>query len=494
MPVQSDICAQILPPMAVRRFSLPRLRSLSLAAALCGTPSLAGAQGVAPAATSAAVADSTTITLEEALRLALEGNLGLARADLARAQQEVALAESRVALRPTIGLGTNVGQSFGRSLQELTLINGATTYLSPGVQAGLTIFDGGRARAEQAQALASLAAAGYNRTRLEQTVVYNVVQAFVNVLVRRQTLALQRQALADQEETLGRIVGLIDGGARPLADRYPLDAELAQAVYTVATAERDAGQAELDLIRLLRLDPRRPYRFVVPDVTRFDSGVDVAQMDFEALVARALATRADVQALDASAAAAQQAERLVRVGTMPRVNASFQYGTSASSGFERTEFNPATGQITSTPISFFEQLDQRRSGSFGLSLSLPVFDGGATRVARQRARIAIADARLSADERREEVAAQVRQALLDLRAAEQQVASATLQVEAARRALAAAEDRYRFGIGTVYDIAQARSALLRAESGLLTARTTRIVQTRVLDFQTGAFDVSSFTR
>ncbi len=481
--------------MAVRRFSLRPLRCLPLVAVLCATPSLAVAQGVTASGVPATVAaDSTTITLDEALRLALEGNLALARADLARAQQEVALSESRVPLRPTIGLGTNVGQSFGRSLQELTLINGATTYLSPGVQAGLLIFDGGRARAEQAQALASLAAAGYNRTRLEQTVVYNVVQAFVNVLVRRQTLDLQRQALADQQETLGRILGLIEGGARPLADRYPLDAELAQAVYTVATAERDAGQAELDLIRLLRLDPRRSYRFVVPDVTRFDSGADVAAADFEALVARALATRADVQALDASADAAQQAERLVRVGTMPRVSASFQYGTSASTGFARTEFDPATGQISSTPISFFDQLDQRRSGSFGLSLSLPVFDGGQARVARQRARIAIADARLSADERREEVAGQVRQALLDLRAAEQQVASATLQVEAARRALTAAEDRYRFGIGTVYDIAQARSALLRAESGLLSARTTRIVQTRVLDFQTGAFDASSFTR
>ena len=54
--------------------------------------------------------------------------------------------------------------------------------------------------------------------------------------------------------------------------------------------------------------------------------------------------------------------------------------------------------------------------------------------------------------------------------------------------------RDSFGIGTVYDIAQARSALLRAESGLLTARTTRIVQTRVLDYQVGTFDVSSLAR
>ena len=32
MPVQPGICAQILPPMAARRFSLPRLRFLALVA------------------------------------------------------------------------------------------------------------------------------------------------------------------------------------------------------------------------------------------------------------------------------------------------------------------------------------------------------------------------------------------------------------------------------------------------------------------------------
>lgn len=491
--------------MVVRSLALRARRVVRAAACLSLTVAAAVpalAQDAPPSApsptsgvrTTAASADSVTITLDEALRRALDGNLTLARADLAEAQQRVSLAQSRVARRPTIGVGTSAGQSFGRSLQELTLRTDATTYFSPGVQANLTLFDGGQGRIEEAQALASLAASGFNRSRLEQTVVYNVVQAFVNVLVRRQTLNLQRETLAAQRETLARVVGLIEGGARPLADRYALDAEVAQAVYSVATAERDVAQAELDLVRLLRLDPRQDYRFVVPDVTRFDTDTRADALDFDALIDRALVSRADVRALDASADAARQGERLARVGTLPRVSASFQYGTSASSGFARTSFDPATGQVSSAPITFFEQLDQRRSGSFGLNLSLPIFDGGQVRVARQRARLAIEEARLSAEERREEVATQVRQAVLDVRAAEQQVASAEAQVEAARLALTAAEDRYRFGIGTVYDIAQARAALVRAEGALLTARTTRIVQARVLDFQTGSLDASTFSR
>ncbi len=438
--------------------------------------------------------DSLTITLDEALRRALRENLTLTRADLTAAQQNVALSQARVALRPTLAIGGGTGQSFGRSFQELQLVSGATTTINTGVSANLTIFDGGRARVETAQALAGVAAAGFNRSRIEQTVVFNVVQAFVTVLVRRQTLDLQQQALADQRETLGRIVALIEAGARPEADRYPLDAELAQAQYNVVTAERDAAQGDLDLVRLLRLDPRGDYRFVAPDVSAFAGTTDASTIAFEDLVARALGARTDVQALDANVRAAEQAARLVRVGLQPRISASFQYGTSAASGYSRTSINPATGQFQSVPASFFEQLDLRRSGNFGLNLSLPIFDGGQARVSRTRARLAIDDARLSAAERRDEVATQVRQALLDIRAAESQVASSEVQVTAAERALTAAEDRYRFGIGTVYDIAQARSALLRARSALLTARTTRLVQGRVLDFQTGTLDVSTFAR
>jgi outer membrane protein len=440
----------------------------------------------APACAQPISADTVVVTLDEALRRALADDLSLARLDLQGRQQELAVEATRVQRRPTISVGGGSGQSFGRSIRELAIVSEPSTSFNMGASASLMLYDGGIGALEEAQARAGLAAVGYNRERLAQTVVFNVVTAYLTALLRQQNVDLQRQALADQRETLARVVGLIEGGARPQADRYPIEADVAQAEYAVATAVRDGEQAELDLIRLLRLDPRVRYRFVVPPVEAAEAGTP-AEAAALALLDRALEARTDLRALDAELRVAEQGVRLAGRGIRPRVSASFQYGTAAYTTCDAS-FDPTTGQVVQRVTPFFEQLDQRRGGSFGINVSLPLFDGGQTALARARARVAVDNARLAIEERRQEVATQVRQALLDLRATQEQVRTSTIGVEAARRAVQAAEDRYRFGIATVYDLTQARSALLRAESALLQARYQLLAQRRILDYQVGTLD------
>ena len=441
---------------------------------------------VGAASVRAQPADTVVVTLDEALRRALADDLSLARLDLQGRQQQLAVEASRVQRRPTLSLGGGSGQNFGRSIRELAIVSEPSTSFNMGAQANLTLYDGGVGALEEAQARAGLAAVGYNRQRLEQTVVFNIVTAYLTALMRQQNVALQRQALADQRETLARVVGLIEGGARPQADRYPIEADVAQAEYAVATAERDAEQSELDLIRLLRLDPRVRYHFVTPPVEAAEAGTP-AEAAALALLDRAVETRSDLRALDADLRAAEQGLRIAGRGVRPRITASFQYGTAAYTTGDAS-FDPTTGQVVQRVTPFFEQLDQRRGGSFGINVGLPLFDGGQTALARERARVAVDNARLAIEERRQEVATQVRQALLDLRTTQEQVRTSTIAVEAARRAVQAAEDRYRFGIATVYDLTQARSALLRAESALLQARYQLVAQRRILDYQVGALD------
>jgi outer membrane protein TolC len=88
----------------------------------------------------------------------------------------------------------------------------------------------------------------------------------------------------------------------------------------------------------------------------------------DGLVARALATRSDLAAQGVKAAASSR---------WPTLQLSAGYNTGFS---------------TANALSFADQLDRRRGGSIGLSVSIPPFDTGAASLATQRAQLEQGDA------------------------------------------------------------------------------------------------------
>lgn len=464
-----------------------RLRSALLIALAFAAASPARAQVAArPPADTVSV---RTITLDEAVRLALSQNVSLRRAATAQRQASFAVDAARIERRPSLSLQSNAGQSYGRTLEENRIVDQSIESASAGLNAGVTLFDGGSVAARVRAARADLEASGWQRDRASQTVVFNVATGYLTVLARRSNSVLLQQTLDDARALLARIDALIEGGARPRSDRYAQEAEVAQAEYNVASAERDAAVADLQLVQLLGLDPAGTYRFASPDVPDIGGRSFAAgALDADALLANAYDARADLRAQTAEIRAGQANVRLAQAAARPRVSASVGYSSSVSTGYGRFEQDPVTGEFTSRPVNVFDQLNERRGGNFGLNVSYPIYDRGASRNSTQRARAALDDARLALEAQRQAVATEVEQAVLDLRAAERQVASSVVQVDAARRALQAAEDRYALGAGTVYDVTQARTALLRAESALLNARFTFLLQKKVIDYYAGTLD------
>ncbi len=434
------------------------------------------------------------ITLEEALRIGLEQNLALRLAENSVSQSRAIVTEQKNAYLPTLSFSAGTGQSYGRTVEEARIVNETNESFDFGMSANINLWDGGAKAAGISSARAALVASRAQRDRSEQTVVFNVATGYLNALAQQEQVRVLESALADQRAQLEQVLALIAAGSRPESDRYQQEAQVAQAELDVLNAEQAAQLAEVQLVQTLQLDPFGQYEFVIPELDGLD--VDAPEMQAYAiatLLQQALDQRPDVQAQQAAIRAAEADVRIAKARRMPSINLRGQYGTAWSSAFQIPTFD-GQGNVTGLEtVPVFDQFDQRRGGGVSLSLSFPLFDAFSVRNSTQRARLRVESEKLALADLRQNVGTQVRQAYLDYLSYQKQVEVGQVQVESARRALDAAQQRYQAGAGTLLEVTQAQTALTQAQSRLLQAQYSFIFQEKLIDYYLGALDPANIS-
>lgn len=426
---------------------------------------------LAPQAAAQRPVDTTavTVTFDEAVRLALRQSVAVRQATNAAASSEATIRQRSLALLPNLSFNTNTTESYGYTFNqnEGRIVDRATTNFTVGASSGVTLYDGGRNRSILREARLSDAANESELLRARQTAVFTVASQYLALVQAMEQLRVQRDNLRAQRAQDSVIQRLVRAGARPISDQYQQQATVASAQFSVVSAERNAEVASVALIQTLQLDPRGRYRFVPPPMT---DSVAVLRFDLDSLLATALRSRADLKALDTRVEASRQSIASAAGARLPTLSMNLGYNTA---------FNSAS------TLSFNDQLSQRRNGSLGMSISVPLFDRGVAGVATQQARIAADNARLQLDDREQTVAAEIRRAYLDHAAAVQQLDAARAQLRAAELAASTTERRYQVGAGTLLEVTTARAQLVQAASAVITARFTLAFQQSLMAFYVG---------
>lgn len=431
--------------------------------------------GAAVPVTTQAVAQSATnqrIEFKDAIAIALKSNLAVRQAQNASDLGDATVAQQKQQLLPDLRLSLsgaeNVGRSFNQS--EGTVVDQQSQALSSGLSSSLTLFDGGRTRASIRSAQASADASDNDLARARQTAVFTVASGYVALSNQQEQLRVQQENLTAQQAQLDLIQKLVDGGVRPTSDLYQQQATVASARLSIAQASRAVELAKIDLIQALQLDPLRSYDFVAPSLA---PSATRATYNLDSLVTRAYAARADLDAGEARATAAAQDVKIAQASKLPQLSVTGSYSSAFSSASE---------------LSLADQLNQRRGGSVGVGISIPLFDRGSASVAEQKARIAEENARLTLDNERQAVALDVRRAYLDELSAREQLAAADAQLTAASQAVTMAEQRYKAGAATLVEVTQARATNVQAASAVAAARNNLVLQQAMMAYYTGDLD------
>jgi outer membrane protein len=397
------------------------------------------------------------ITLPEAIRIALAQNSSVRLARNATTLDSLNVRQLRNAFLPNLSASSQTSQGYGSGSTSPNSFSGS-----------VTLYNGRQNVNSLHESELILSAGTQDLGRTRQTVVFTVASDFLNLITQQEQVRVQQENLVAQEQELTQLVAFTTAGTRAIGDLYQQQAAVAATRLAVANARHATELANVDLIQDLLLDPRSIYTFVPP--TPRDTTKPTPDFCLDSLITVALAQRADVQAQRFRVEAAKREILVAEGGRFPVISATAGYGSGVNSTADAT---------------FASQLNQRRGGSFGIGVSVPIFDRGTVSIAHQRAQVLLENETLALRDIDQTVALEVRRAFLDYQVAQEQLVETNAQRRAAALALEAAQARYRDGVSTFVEVALARATLIQAQSSAVNARSSLAFQQALMSYYTG---------
>lgn len=372
----------------------------------------------------------------------------------------------RAAYWPTLTGQFNFTQS--QSLSNAGSSGPVLNRYGPSLSLSYVLADFGERRAGVEAQRYQLVAALLNNNRRLQDAVSAVEQAYFALhAARAQVLAYQQQETS-LSASLDAVTLRLQTGLVSRADQLRARAALAEAEIARSTAERNVDKAEvaLKLAAGIPQSTQLKLDWVLPTTTAPEANLALAD-----LLDEALRQRPDLQALQASSAAARADAERARAARWPSLNLS---GNTA-----RT--------------SFLEDRATSTTYSVGLTLNVPIFDGGRL---RGLARAAERDAqRIEAqqDVYANTVTREVADAFYDARNAQAQQSRIADLLASATESAQAAEARYRNGVGSLLELLTAQADLARARQTAAQSESDWLAAYSRLSYALGRVPVTAST-
>lgn len=393
------------------------------------------------------VGESRRLSLEEAVGLALERNetLRIALEDEKRAGG--AVKEAWAGALPTIAIeGTYQGnfkkpaffapEEFGGGKFEI----GEDVEVQGRIRVDQVLYAFGRVgnAVKFANIYKEMASLGVGNARSQ--VAYAAKEAYFRVLLMQRVENIQRQSLEQAHSHLADVEEKFSQGTASRFSLLRAQVEVKNREPAVISAENNLALSFQDLKRVLGLDGG-------PDPVLTDSLVYVAsEITEEAAVSEALARRPEILSLELNVEGRQKILAIERAGILPTLGF---YGQVAMQG--QSDRNHLTGP-------FYDE-NRALSASAGIALRIPVFDGFRTRGKVQQALASLRRSGFELEQARKAVRLEVTKAVQDLESLEREHDSQLATVALAEETYRIAETRFRSGLSTRLELADAETAL-----------------------------------
>src|SRR5437588_757758 len=411
---------------------------------------VAHAQGTnKPSSLPANAPTQARLTLDQAVGLALKQNTTAQIAILQAAQSEQDKNISRADLLPQASAKIS---DEAQKVNLLAQFGGRTPFpgfpktlgpyqvFSAGPSFGAPVFDLTLWRRYQAAQNTSNSSKASSLSTREQVILLVVseyigtLRAVANVEASQSRVNLA-QALYDQAADLQK------EGVGTGIDTLRANVELQNEKQRLIEAGTDRDTSLFALSRLLNLDPRQAIELA--DSLSF---FDTPQPEVEPSIEFALAERQEWKALEAQIKAAAFQKKASQASRLPslRFDGDFAYvGTSGN---------------TTLPTYTYEA-----------SVNMPLFTGGRIHAQIVRADLEIKKLDQQKDDLRNQIALDVKTALLNLQSARNEVQVANLGVQLSKEEVDQARDRFKAGVANNIEVIQAQDSLSRANDNQIAA-------------------------
>lgn len=452
-------------------------------------------------------AQSKKWTLEECVTYAIQNNISIKQSEL---DSKMALIDKKSAVgRFLPSLNASASHSWNIGLnQDITtglLQNKTTQFTSAGANVGIDIYSGLQNQNTLRKANLSIVAAKYQLVKMQEDVALNVANAFLQVLFNKENLKVQKEQLRINEKQYARSEELVKAGSIPRGDLLDVKATLALNNQNVITAENSLLISKLSLSHLLQLKDFENFD-VVDDTDVKDANNIMAQTP-SAIYEKAFEGRTELKIARTNLEIAEKNVAIAKGAFQPTLQGFYSFNSRVAysdrvtgvipnasnptsivgfvEGTNQNVLSPNFTRVLGNPAPFFDQFNTNKGQSFGMQLSVPVFNGFSARNNVERSKVSLERSKIAVEQQNLDLQRNVYTAFADAKGALNAYESSVAALEARQGAYNYATEKYSVGLMNSFDFNQSQTLLTNAQSEVLRTKYDYIFKIKILEFYFG---------
>ena len=417
-------------------------------------------------------------TLKRCVEYAITNNISVKQADVSARITELTYKQSKLAQIPTLSFNGNEGFNSGRHQDPTNYSLITTSYFSGSYQfqSGVNVFNFFNQKNAIAGNQFSYLAANANTERLRNDVSLNVANAYLQFLL---TNAQQKAAALQLSQSQAQLINTqkqVKAGTLPELNAAELESQVAQDSSTYVTAKANVEQAALTVKAYMSLDAAVPFVLDTPSVEKIpvESILDLQpqnvftlaiqnqplqkydQLQIKAAGKYAASSRAAMYptfSLYGSLGSGYTSQATVLTGISTVAPPITPVGTVSVGGTPYDVYSTIPGSSYNFKNqTYFSQLNQNTGESFGVSVNVPIFNGGLLKTNYEKSKLNVKNYELQLRQDNLSLKQNIYQAYNAAETAFEKFQANKKTVEATKRSYDYAQKRYNVGLLNTIDL------------------------------------------
>jgi outer membrane protein len=380
-----------------------------------------------------------TLTLQRAIDIALKNQPSILAGQSTIRANEATIGQARANYYPQLTASGSYSKISPATSGIGTGTAGKYDQYSSSVGLSQTIFDFGKTPTQVRINSLNTESSRFDLDNTLDTVVFNVKQAFYNVLQTQRIRDVAVESVKQFQQHLDQAQGFYGVGTKSKIDVTKAEVDLSNARLNLIKAENQVRLSRVTLNNAMGISDVQDYNL---EDNLFYTKYGLL---FEEALSKVYNQRPDLQSLIKRKEAAKSSIDLARKGYFPVLSGNANYAYSGNNSSVGTGF----------PLN--------NNWNYGVSISIPIFSGFDTKYKVAQAQANYDTITANEQSLRLDVYSQLQQAYLSLRQADESILTSEVAVRQAKENVELATGRYQAGVGSPLEVTDALVSLNNAQ-------------------------------
>ncbi|UMQ40511.1 TolC family protein [Chryseobacterium sp. Y16C] len=413
-------------------------------------------------------------SLRECVNYAVEHNLQVIQNQYNKQNQEYNLKSARKEYLPSVSGNMSNGVSFGQGSLGAGSFRNDRFNNNVGVGADIVVYNNGRLEKNIRKIQFDVEASQYDIEAIRNDISLQIAQQYLTALLNKEIVKISQSALDNAKKQYERAKITTQVGTTAQTVLAEAEAAYAREKQNLKKAEIDVGRALFAIAQLLQLPNYKD--FDVEDVN-IPENLDLQLTTADQVLATAYETRPEIKAAESRIKSAEAQTEVTKTAFWPTLTASAGLNT-----FYNRQFDPMPGVVQG---NFFEQYKDQFGQNVGLSLNVPIFNKGKTKLQVEQSKLNESIAKNNLDQQKQSVRQSVQKAQFDADSNYETYLAAVEAEKSSKLSMDFAEKSYAAGRTTIFDLNVARNNYANAQGSVAQAKYNYLFSLKLLNFYAG---------